>query len=109
MDSLGRLSENLRAQQECMLVDDLEKLSELVREQEVLWTECEAYLAATRREGDVADKLAELRSLVETNQLLAQQSLVYARKVLSVLVEEDGYTDSGQKKVRPGKNVDIRA
>lgn len=108
-DALDRLRDNLRAQQECMLTDDLERLAGLVREQELLWAECEAYLAAAQRDDGTMQKLTELRSLVETNQLLAQQSLVYARKVLNVLVEEEGYTGLGQKKVRPGKSVDMRA
>jgi len=109
MDALDRLRRNLREQQECMVADDLEKLSGLVHEQALLWAECEAYLAAASPDDHLREKLTELRALVETNQLLAHQSLVYARKILNVLVEEDGYTDSGQKKVRPGKSVDLRA
>ena len=109
MDALDRLRRNLREQQECMVADDLEKLSGLVREQALLWADCEAYLAAASPDDHLAGKLTELWALVETNQLLAQQSLTYARKILSVLVEEDGYTDSGQKKIRPGKSVDLRA
>jgi ABC-type transporter Mla subunit MlaD len=108
-DSLTALHKNLLEQQQCMLVDDLAGLSELVREQESLWKECEAYLASGVRDADTALQLSQLKDLVETNQLLAQQSLVFARKVLNLLVEDDGYSDRGKKQVRPGKSLDLRA
>lgn len=108
-DSLAALHKNLLAQQQCMLVDDLAGLSELVREQEVLWNECEVWLTTGARDEDTALQLSQLKDLVETNQLLAQQSLVFARKVLSLLSDDDGYSERGKKQVRPGKSLDLRA
>lgn len=107
--TLDKLCRNLLAQQQCMLVDDLAGLAELVCEQEQLWTECEAYLGSGTCDEDTPAKLAELKALVETNQLLAQQSLAFARKVLDVLADDDGYSATGQKRVRPGKSINIHA
>ncbi len=109
MDVLDRILSNLKEQQQCMLADDLQRLSELVSEQELLWVECETQLAVCVRDAGARDKLTELRALVETNQLLARQSLVFARRVLSALIGDDAYSDSAEKLVRPGKNLDLRA
>jgi hypothetical protein len=109
MLALDKLHQNLLAQQQCMVRDDLGLLAELVQEQERLWAECEASLKSAVVDGGLAERLNDLKILVEANQLLAQQSLVFARKVLSVLSDDDEYSDTGKRHLRPGKSLDIRA
>jgi hypothetical protein len=109
MDSVDRLLENLGEQQQAMLTDDLERLSALVCAQEQLRAEVEADLAAVPPQAGVREKIAQLKLLVETNQLLAQQSLVFAQRVLRALTDDTSYTGAGQWRMQPGAAINIRA
>jgi len=109
MDSADKLRHNLREQQQSMLVDDLESLSALVPAQEQLWAQVVADLAAGSLQAEAREKIAQLKFLVETNQLLAQQSLVFARRVLRALTDDAPYADSDQWRVQPGAAINIRA
>ncbi|MBS3946810.1 MAG: hypothetical protein KGZ57_00700 [Dethiobacter sp.] len=108
-DSADRLLHNLREQQQSMLVDDLERLSALVPTQEQLWAQVEADLAAEPLQAEVRAKIVQIQLLVETNQLLAQQSLVFAKRVLRALTDDAPYAYSGQWRMPPGAAINIRA
>jgi len=109
MDAIDRLLSNLREQQQCMLADDMDRLAALVYAQEHLWGQLETELADGIASSNTQEKLVQLKFLVETNQLLAHQSLVFAGKVLRALADDAEYSDSGQPRIRPGKAIDFRA
>lgn len=108
--SLDKLLVNLQSQQGAMVADDMETILLLVEEQEQLLTDVQKAIAVVSSlDGETRDKLAKVRELVETNQLLAQQSLAFSRKMLKALCEDVDYSETGAPRLRPGQALDIRA
>ena len=108
---IEKLMQNLSLQQAAMLKDDVEEILRLNTEQEFLSVQLNEWLAAGPELSD-EDKqaLAEVAELVATNQLLAQQSLNFARRMLKVLGQVQGYGEDGKPVGQQGKTrVDIRA
>jgi len=91
--------------------DDLVAMSALVAEQQSLWSALlESTAGLTTLSPEEAQLLGELKDLVASNQLLAQQSLHFARRVLGALTGETPY--GAQPLAAPtwsGKALDRRA
>lgn len=103
---------NLTAQRQAMVQDDLALVLQLIEEQEALAVKLKEYLSAHKELVD-EDKalLMEIHELTQTNQLLAQQSLAFSRRMLRTLAGEDGYGEDGNINTPKSKNLrlDIRA
>lgn len=91
--------------------DDLVAMSALVAEQQSLWSALlESTAGLTTLSPEEAQLFGEIKELVAGNQLLAQQSLQFARRVLGALTGETPY--GVQPLVAPtwsGKALDKRA
>jgi len=91
-EALPLLRHNLAQQRQAMLTDDLEAMAALVAEQNTLWS---ALLAGTADLASLSPDekrlLGEIKDLVAGNQLLAQQSLQFARRVLGALTGGSNY------------------
>jgi len=109
--ALPLLRHNLEQQRQAMLGDDLELMSALVVEQNKLWS---ALLESTAGLASLSPEekrlLGEIKDLVAGNQLLAQQSLHFARRVLGALAGDSTY--GAQVQAAPnwsGQALDRRA
>lgn len=108
--TLDRLLDNLKAQQEAMIADNIEQILMIVDEQEQLLARVQEEVSMAPVLGnDDRTKLAKVRELVEINQLLAQQSLAFSRKIVKALCEDVDYSESGTPSLRPGQSLDVRA
>ncbi|MBS3872608.1 MAG: hypothetical protein KGZ92_04900 [Firmicutes bacterium] len=110
-EGLSLLHANLEKQRQAMQGDDLVAMSALVAEQQSLWSALlESTAGLTTLSPEEAQLLGELKDLVASNQLLAQQSLHFARRVLGALTGETPY--GAQPLAAPtwsGKALDRRA
>lgn len=88
---LEALRDNLTAQHQAMLADDLPRLSELTKEQQEIYNRLDSFSPfsgiKTSRESQL---LAEINELLTTNALLARQSLAFAKRMLEALDTGDG-------------------
>lgn len=101
------LRDNLARQRQVMLADDLESLAELTKaQQELLDSLDQEELLALFRRGDVAEAEAalvkEIAELLQTNEMLARQSLSFAKRMLEAL------TGGADGQVLPGIGLDKR-
>lgn len=91
--------------------DDLVAMSALVAEQQSLWSALlESTAGLTTLSPEEAQLFGEIKELVAGNQLLVQQSLHFARRVLGALTGETPY--GAQPLAAPnwsGKALDRRA
>jgi len=91
-ESLPLLRENLKQQRQAMQVDDLAAMTALVAEQNTMWSALlEGSAGLTSLSPAERELLSEIKDLVAGNQLLAQQSLHFARRVISALTGESLY------------------
>lgn len=83
------LRDNLTGQRQAMLADDFSALSELTGSQQVLINALEQNEVRDYFKGDVCKEDVELlnyvHELLRTNELLAHQSLTFARRMLEAL------------------------
>ncbi|MBS3939176.1 MAG: hypothetical protein KGZ50_11550 [Peptococcaceae bacterium] len=92
---LSLLFTNLDLQRQAMIRDDLEAIARLVEEQNtILKTVEHESPSGVPLTGSEDEKLRAIMDLVEGNQLLAQQSLLFARRVLTVLGDAKIYGQS---------------
>ncbi|MBT9136653.1 MAG: hypothetical protein DDT34_01735 [Firmicutes bacterium] len=92
---LSLLFTNLDLQRQAMIRDDLEAISMLVEEQSaILKTVEQESPFGVPLTGSEDEKLRAIMDMVEGNQLLAQQSLHFARRVLAALGDAKIYGQS---------------
>lgn len=109
---LDRMLANLATEQQAMVADDIERVLKCTEEQEMLTAEMNRFLASKPVTTDKQKvQLQQVAALVQSNQLLAQQSLAFSRRMLRVLVGEEAYGEDGNITAPRAKNlrVDIRA
>jgi len=91
------LRDNLKAQRQAMLADDLSQLAELTKAQQELLAELDSKPEmVSSRDCQLMEEVVEL---LHTNQSLARQSLAFARRMLEAVGGYDG-------KVPPGLGLD---
>ncbi|MBS4054461.1 MAG: hypothetical protein KGZ64_06780 [Thermaerobacter sp.] len=91
-EALPLLRHNLEQQRQAMLADDLEAMAALVAEQNKLWSALlEGTSGLMALSPEERKLLGEIQDLVAGNQLLAQQSLHFARRVLGALTGGSNY------------------
>ena len=111
-DIISKMLANLSAQRQAMVQDDIERVLTHIEEQEILSLELNTFLASAPVLTDnQRAKLQEVAALVQSNQLLAQQSLAFSRRMLRLLAGEEAYGQDGNLTSPRTKNlrVDIRA
>ena len=109
---LDKMLANLTAEREAMVQDDVEQVLKSIDEQEVLAAELNRFLISKPVLSDSQkDKLEHVAALVQSNQLLAQQSLAFSRRMLRLLGGEEAYSEDGNLTAPRATNlrVDIRA
>jgi len=103
---------NLKAQTTAMVNDDLEAVLKLIEEQEALSVKLQEFLSTSPKlsEAELA-LIQQMHATVQSNQLLAQQSLTFSRRMLRLLSGEEGYSGDGHVNTPRTVNlkVDIRA
>ena len=95
-----------------MVEDDVLQVLKSVEEQEMLTTELNSFLVSKPILSDhQREQLQQIAALVQSNQLLAQQSLVFSRRMLRLIGGEEAYGGDGTLTAPRAKNmrVDIRA
>lgn len=102
---LRELKDNLTAQRQAMFADDLAALSQLTNTQQGLLdalhsSRVKTYFCSNEVSAEDAELLDQVLELLRTNELLARQSLSYARRMLEAL---DG---RGGGQVSPGMGLD---
>jgi len=104
---LTALRDNLLAQRQAMLADDLDALSVLTSAQQSLQDiyqdGLKEYFSGNAASQQEVDLLKEAVELLRTNELLARQSLDYARRMLEAL---DGKGKNRNGDVSPGLGFD---
>ena len=111
-DILSRMLANLTVERQAMVEDNVLQVLKSVEEQEMLATELNSFLVAKPTLLDYQRvQLQQIAALVESNQLLAQQSLAFSRRMLRLIGGEEAYGEDGTLTAPRAKNlrVDIRA
>jgi len=103
-EQLIALRDNLIRQRQIMLADDVPALLELTSGLQELMNSLDLEkLVASLRAGEVSEEevniIKEIMELLETNKLLAKQSLSFARRMLAAI-------NGGNGQVAPGLGLD---
>ncbi|MDP3487832.1 MAG: hypothetical protein Q8S19_07865 [Bacillota bacterium] len=109
---LDKMLANLTTERQAMVEDDVVQVLKSIGEQEMLTAELHRFLASKPILSKFErEKLQQVAALVQSNQLLAQQSLAFSRRMLRVLGGEEVYGEDGNLTAPRAKNlrVDIRA
>ena len=109
---LDKMLANLTAERQAMVEDDVLQVLKSIEEQEMLTAELHRFLATKPvLSQSQNEQVQEIAALVQSNKLLAQQSLAFSRRMLRVLGGEEAYGEDGNITAPRAKNlrVDIRA
>ncbi|KAF0195894.1 MAG: hypothetical protein FD169_1194 [Bacillota bacterium] len=109
---LERMLANLAVEQQAMVQDDVEQVLKSIEEQEILTVDLNRFLGSKPILSDnQRQQLQQVAALVQLNQLLAQQSLAFSRRMLRLLGGEEAYGEDGNLTAPRAKSlrIDIRA